>query len=378
MKWYQPETDCYLKANRVDHGREYQDAIAEVIASRVGELLHILVVQYQLCHIRIDDEKLLLGTISHNFCHKNESFISFETMVESSDAPIQWAVSAKENYALVIDLFRTLTGLDARDYLNTMLLFDFLICNEDRHLNNFGVLKDETDGSYRFPPLFDSGYALGFMQAEHRPVEQYLYSCKAKPFSTSFSKQLQLGKSAPERDCPAGQHSGYRIRWSAAVCTDARLLPYDSADKIAAAKGVFRMKPVDFTIYWEETPVVQVCYDENNKPQFTVLNPSRLPVLLFGMNGKATPTAARLDKFFADRCFPSTRQNAKELLAIAGLTLYQPKLICRKTHGIVAHDHYWIRYADDPTDLSYASLMQEMSKAVKAVLGDTPSQRHIG
>ena len=174
MKWYQPETDCYLKANRVDHGREYQDAIAEVIASRVGELLHILVVQYQLCHIRIDDEKLLLGTISHNFCHKNESFISFETMVESSDEPIQWAVSAKESYALVIDLFRTLTGLDARDYLNTMLLFDFLICNEDRHLNNFGVLKDETDGSYRFPPLFDSGYALGFMQAEHRPVEQYL------------------------------------------------------------------------------------------------------------------------------------------------------------------------------------------------------------
>ena len=77
------------------------------------------------------------------------------------------------------------------------------------------------------------------------------------------------------------------------------------------------MKPVDFTIYWKETPVVQVCYDENNKPQFTVLNPSHLPVLLFGMDGKATPTAARLDKFFADRCFPSTRQNAKELLADA-------------------------------------------------------------
>ena len=61
------------------------------------------------------------------------------------------------------------------------------------------------------------------------------------------------------------------------------------------------MKPVDFTIYWEETPVVQVCYDENNKPQFTVLNPSHLPVLLFGMDGKAVPTAARLDKFFAAR-----------------------------------------------------------------------------
>ena len=39
----------------------------------------------------------------------------FETMVESSDEPIQWAVSAKDNYELVIDLFYKLTGLAARD-----------------------------------------------------------------------------------------------------------------------------------------------------------------------------------------------------------------------------------------------------------------------
>ena len=80
------------------------------------------------------------------------------------------------------------------------------------------------------------------------------------------------------------------------------------------------MKPVDFTIYWEETPVVQVCYDENNKPQFKELNPSHLPVLLFGMNGKATPTAARLDKFFADRCFPSTHRRTDALPAEADLS----------------------------------------------------------
>lgn len=107
------------------------------------------------------------------------------------------------------------------------------------------------------------------------------------------------------------------------------------------------MKPVDFTIYWKETPVVQVCYDENNKPQFTVLNPSHLPVLLFGMDGKATPTAARLDKFFAIGVSRPHGRMPKSCSAIVGLTLYQPKLICRKTHGIVAHDHYWIRYADD-------------------------------
>ncbi len=119
-------------------------------------------------------------------------------MVESMDEPVQWAASAKENYELVLHLYAKLTGLDARRYLDTMLLFDYLICNEDRHLNNFGILLGDATGAFRFPPLFDNGYALGFMQAEHKPVEQYLYSCKAKPFSTSFSKQLHLVSRLPE------------------------------------------------------------------------------------------------------------------------------------------------------------------------------------
>ena len=45
-------------------------------------------------------------------------------------------------------------------------------------------------------------------------------------------------------------------------------------------------------------------------------------------------------------------------------------MICRKTHGIAAYNHYRIRYADDPSDLSYASLMQKMSQAVKIVCAD--------
>ena len=198
LKWYQPDQNCYIKANRIDHGHEYQDSIAEIIAARVGSLLHIDTVPYTLCRILLDDGKSILGTISPNFCHENETYLSFETMVESMDEPVQWATSAKENYELVIELFTSLTGLDARTYLNTMLLFDYLICNEDRHLNNFGILHNDETGVFRFPPLFDNGYALGFMQAEHKPLEQYLYSCKAKPFSTSFSKQLRLVSYLPE------------------------------------------------------------------------------------------------------------------------------------------------------------------------------------
>ena len=53
------------------------------------------------------------------------------------------------------------------------------------------------------------------------------------------------------------------------------------------------MKPVDFTIYWKETPVVRrPGHNAMKQPQFTVLDHSHLPVLLFGMDGKAVPTAA--------------------------------------------------------------------------------------
>ncbi len=135
------------------------------------------------------------------------------------------------------------------------------------------------------------------------------------------------------------------------------------------------MKPVDFDIYCKEIPVAHVQFDNTGQPQFTVLNNRSLPVLLYGMDGKATPNAQRLDRFIADRCFPRTRQNADKLLESVGLSLYQPKLICRKTHGIVAHDHFWLKYADDPPELCYADLLREMSKAIQITSDESLAPR---
>ena len=50
------------------------------------------------------------------------------------------------------------------DYLIVMAIIDFLIGNEDRHLNNFGVLTD--DSTYRLLPLFDFG--LGLFEHDRR------------------------------------------------------------------------------------------------------------------------------------------------------------------------------------------------------------------
>ena len=42
-----------------------------------------------------------------------------------------------------------------------MLVFDALICNEDRHFANFGLMVDSrTNRPYAFAPLFDHGLSL--------------------------------------------------------------------------------------------------------------------------------------------------------------------------------------------------------------------------
>lgn len=55
--------------------------------------------------------------------------------------------------------------------IRSMMLFDCLICNEDRHFGNFGVLRDNHTGQILGPaPLFDHGLSL-FSQARSTDLE---------------------------------------------------------------------------------------------------------------------------------------------------------------------------------------------------------------
>ena len=47
------------------------------------------------------------------------------------------------------------------------------------------------------------------------------------------------------------------------------------------------MKQVGFDIYWEDSPAVRVRFDTAGEPCFQVLDAAQLPVLLYGMDGKA-------------------------------------------------------------------------------------------
>ena len=60
----------------------------------------------------------------------------------------------------VSDYLRSLGG-SYYDSFADMLVFDALICNEDRHFGNFGLMVDNrTNRPYAFAPLFDHGLSL--------------------------------------------------------------------------------------------------------------------------------------------------------------------------------------------------------------------------
>ena len=64
-------------------------------------------------------------------------------------------------------------------FLDRMMVLDYVIANEDRHFNNFGVLRDaETLEWIGFAPIFDSSSSLGFDKTAAQMASENNVICK--------------------------------------------------------------------------------------------------------------------------------------------------------------------------------------------------------
>ncbi len=70
--------------------------------------------------------------------------------------------------------------------------------------------------------------------------------------------------------------------------------------------------------------------------------------------GKRPKTIENVHHFFRNRCFEETNYGLKDLLGLLGLKQYSPYDIVRITHGKVANDQCWIRFAGEK--LTYQEL----------------------
>ena len=75
-------------------------------------------------------------------------------------------------------------NIDLRPYLDYQIMTDFIITNTDRHLNNFGIIRDSKTLKFlSYAPIFDSGNSMFYKG--YIPVGKKLLDIDV----TSFTKK---------------------------------------------------------------------------------------------------------------------------------------------------------------------------------------------
>ena len=78
-----------------------------------------------------------------------------------------------------------------KEFLDYLLVFDFLIANTDRHFNNFGCIRNVETLQWQGPaPIFDSGTSLWHDQVSRAILPNGDISCQ--PFKATHSQQIAL------------------------------------------------------------------------------------------------------------------------------------------------------------------------------------------
>lgn len=122
-----------------------------------------------------------------------EDFVNKDTELVSAWRIIQ--IQKKENNVSVYQHFlnccEELGITDVVPFLDRMIVLDYIIANEDRHLNNFGALRNaETLEWIGMSPVYDSGSALGYDKLAVQIRSGRDVVCK--PFKKHHEEQLKL------------------------------------------------------------------------------------------------------------------------------------------------------------------------------------------
>ena len=169
---------CLLKAGSNPF---MQQPFNEVIASLVAEKLGISHVPYTLLW---DDDT------PYSVC---EDFVTPDTELVSA-----WRVMQsmrKDNntsvYRHYLNCCEAL-GVEGMEHaVDQMIVLDYLIANEDRHQNNFGLLRSaDTLEWLGAAPIFDSGSSLGYDKLTPQILSARAIECK--PFKKTHHEQLKL------------------------------------------------------------------------------------------------------------------------------------------------------------------------------------------
>ena len=157
-----------------------QQPFNEMIATKIMERLGIPHVPYTV---------IWEGGKPYSVC---EDFVTTETELVSAWRMTQLRPKAnhENTYLHFVNICMESGVPDVTAALDRMLVLDYLIANEDRHMNNFGLLRNaDTLEWIGFAPIFDSGTSLGYNTAA---AQLGSYDAVCKPFKKTHGEQLRL------------------------------------------------------------------------------------------------------------------------------------------------------------------------------------------
>lgn len=169
---------CLVKGGSNPYRQQpFNEVIADGIMQRLG-IAHIPYsvvwnngAPYSVCEDFIDENtELIPAWRIFNSQKKNNSMSAYQHFVKCcEDLGIHGAVP----------------------FLDRMITMDYIIANEDRHFNNFGVLRNaETLEWLGFAPIYDSGSSLGYDKLPVQILRGQEITCK--PFKKHHEEQLKL------------------------------------------------------------------------------------------------------------------------------------------------------------------------------------------
>ena len=180
------DTRCLLKGNR---GANSQQSLNEVLASMLHEK------QGFSNHVRYRPVKFTgsaseqYGCICEDFASETLEFIPAIDVVDSEKKDN--AVSTYEHFIHVCTE-HGLSEQEVRGFLEYQILTDFVPTNTDRHLNNFGILRDSRTLKFvRMAPIFDSGNSM-FWDAPRLPERSDCTEITVNSFRKTEAELLKL------------------------------------------------------------------------------------------------------------------------------------------------------------------------------------------
>ena len=131
------------------------EPINEVLASKICEILEVPYVPYEINVVKSKRQDTLVS-ICECAINKNQEIVTAYNILSKFEEN-----NFKDYYNKYLSILNENNVPNAKEYLEKMFMLDYIVLNEDRHLNNFGIIRDVNTLKWvSVCPIFDTGRCM--------------------------------------------------------------------------------------------------------------------------------------------------------------------------------------------------------------------------